>query len=74
MWGLFTGVMFLGTFRLNRAPASCLWHAEQFFFPGWPYGPILTGAGAGFKHFHRLEGTAYCGFSAIYAGLAPSSE
>ena len=67
MWGLFTGVMFVGTLRLNRALQVVFATLTLLFF-------LLaigdyTGAGAGFKHFTGYEGI-FCGFSAIYAGLA----
>jgi succinate-acetate transporter protein len=67
MWGLFTAVLFLGTFRLNRALQVVFGTLTILFF-------LLamgdyTGAGAGFKHVTGYEGLV-CGFSAIYAGLA----
>jgi len=67
MWGLFTGVMFIGTLRLNRALQVVFATLTILFF-------LLaigdyTGAGAGFKHFTGYEGI-FCGFSANYAGLA----
>jgi uncharacterized protein len=67
MWGLFTAVMFIGTLRLNRALQVVFGTLAVLFF-------LLaigdyTGASAGFKHFTGYEGI-FCGFSAIYAGLA----
>jgi len=67
MWGLFTGVMFLGTLRLNRALQFVFLSLTVLFF-------LLaigdyTGAGPGFKHFAGYEGIV-CGFSAVYTGLA----
>ena len=67
MWGLFTAVMFLGTFRLNRALQVVFGTLTVLFF-------LLaigdaTGAGAGFKHATGFEGLL-CGFAAIYTGLA----
>ena len=67
MWGLFTGVMFLGTLRLNRALQFVFLSLTVLFF-------LLaigdyTGAGPGFKHFTGYEGIV-CGFSAVYTGLA----
>jgi uncharacterized protein len=67
MWGLFTGVMFLGTLRLSVALQVVFGTLTILFF-------LLalgdyTGAGAGFKHFTGYEGIV-CGFSAIYTGLA----
>ena len=67
MWGLFTGVMFLGTFRLNRALQVVFGTLTILFFL-LAFGDY-TGAGAGFKHFTGYEGLV-CGFSAIYTGLA----
>ena len=67
VWGLFTGVMFLGTFRLSRALQVVFGTLTVLFF-------LLaigdyTGAGTGFKHFTGYEGLV-CGFAAMYTGLA----
>ena len=67
MWGLFTGVMFIATLRLNRALQVVFATLTILFF-------LLaigdyTNANAGFKHFTGYVGI-FCGFSAIYAGLA----
>src|SRR5947207_14556461 len=67
MWGLFTAVMFVGTLRLNRALQVVFASLTVLFF-------LLdirdfTAASAGFKHATGYEGI-FCGFSAIYAGLA----
>jgi uncharacterized protein len=67
MWGLFTAVMFIGTLRLNRALQIVFATLAILFF-------LLAigdfaGAGSGFRHFTGYEGI-FCGFSAIYAGLA----
>jgi succinate-acetate transporter protein len=67
MWGLFTAVMFVGTLRLNRALQIVFATLAILFF-------LLaycdfTAASPGFKHFTGYEGI-FCGFSAIYAGLA----
>ena len=67
MWGLFTGVMFLGTLRLNRALQVVFGTLTILFFL-LAYGDY-SGAGAGFKHFTGYEGLV-CGFSAVYTGLA----
>jgi len=67
MWGLFTAVMFVGTFRLNRALQFVFGTLTVLFFL-LAFGDY-TGAGAGFKHFTGYEGII-CGFSAIYTGLA----
>ena len=67
IWGLFTAVMFLGTFRLNRALQFIFGTLTVLFFL-LAFGDF-TGAGAGFKHLTGYEGIV-CGFAAIYAGLA----
>ena len=67
IWGLFTAVLFLGTFRLNRALQIVFGTLTILFFL-LAFGDY-TGAGAGFKHFTGYEGLL-CGFAAIYTGLA----
>src|SRR6266513_5962235 len=67
MWGLFTGVMFLGTLRLNRALQVVFGTLTILFFM-LAIGDF-TAASAGFKHTTGYEGIV-CGFSAFYAGLA----
>jgi len=67
MWGLFTAVMFLGTLRLNRALQVVFATLTILFFM-LAIGDF-TGAGEGFTHATGYEGI-FCGFSAIYAGLA----
>jgi uncharacterized protein len=67
MWGLFTAVMFVGTLRLNRALQVVFATLAILFFL-LAYGDY-TNASAGFKHLTGYEGI-FCGFSAIYAGLA----
>ncbi len=67
MWGLFTAVMFLGTLRLNRALQVVFGTLTILFFM-LSIGDF-TGASPGFKHLTGYEGI-FCGFSAIYAGLA----
>jgi len=67
MWGLFTGVMFVGTFRLSVALQVVFGTLTILFF-------LLAYAhfakpGEGFEHFAGYEGLV-CGFSAIYTGLA----
>jgi succinate-acetate transporter protein len=75
MWGIFTAVMFLGTFRLNRALQFVFGTLTiLFFLLAWEHfyaieWPGMGGASADFKHFTGYEGIV-CGFSAIYAGLA----
>jgi hypothetical protein len=67
MWGLFTAVMFLGTFRLSRALQVVFGTLTVLFFL-LAIGDF-TSANADFKHFTGYEGLL-CGFSAIYTGLA----
>jgi uncharacterized protein len=67
MWGLFTAVLFIATFRLHVAGQVVFGSLTILFF-------LLaigdyTNASAGFKHFTGWEGI-FCGFSAIYTGLA----
>ncbi len=67
MWGLFTAFMFLGTLRLNRALQVVFGTLTVLFFM-LAIGDF-TGASEGFRHATGYEGI-FCGFSAIYAGLA----
>jgi succinate-acetate transporter protein len=67
IWGLFTGVMFIGTLRLNRALQFVFLSLTILFFL-LAYGEV-GGVGAGFKHFTGYEGII-CGLSAMYTGLA----
>jgi succinate-acetate transporter protein len=67
MWGLFTAVMFVGTLRLHVAGQVVFGSLTILFFL-LAVGDFI-GAGPGFKHFTGYEGI-FCGFSAIYAGLA----
>lgn len=67
LWGVFTAVMFVGTFRLNRALQFVFGTLTVLFFL-LAYGDA-TGAGPDFKHFTGYEGLV-CGFAAIYTGLA----
>jgi uncharacterized protein len=67
LWGLFTAVMFVGTLRLNRALQVVFGTLTILFFL-LAFGDF-TGASPGFKHATGYEGI-FCGFSAIYAGLA----
>ncbi|HEX4349670.1 MAG TPA: acetate uptake transporter [Verrucomicrobiae bacterium] len=66
-WGLFTAVMFVGTFHLNRALQFIFGTLAILFF-------LLaigdyTAASPGFKHATGCEGIV-CGVAAIYTGLA----
>ena len=67
MWGLFTAVMFLGTLRLNRALQVVFATLTILFFM-LAIGDFAD-ASPGFRHLTGYEGI-FCGFSAIYAGLA----
>jgi len=67
LWGIFTAVMFLGTFRLNRALQFVFGTLTVLFFM-LAYGDYAD-AGVGFKHLTGYEGVV-CGFAAIYTGLA----
>ena len=67
MWGLFTAVMFIATLRINRALQVVFATLTILFFL-LAFGDY-TDASAAFKHFTGYEGI-FCGFSAIYAGLA----
>jgi hypothetical protein len=67
MWGLFTAVMFIGTWRLHVAGQVVFGSLTILFFL-LAIGYFIN-AGADFKHFTGYEGI-FCGFSAIYAGLA----
>ena len=67
MWGLFTAVMFIGTFRLHVAGEIVFGSLTILFFL-LAIGDF-TNAGPDFKHFTGYEGI-FCGLSAIYAGLA----
>lgn len=67
LWGLFTAVMFVGTFRLSRALQLVFGTLTLLFF-------LLaigdyTAASPEFKHATGWEGVI-CGLSAIYTGLA----
>jgi len=67
VWGIFTAVMFLGTFRLNRALQVIFGTLTILFFL-LAIGDF-TSASAGFKHVTGWEGVV-CGLAAIYTGLA----
>jgi succinate-acetate transporter protein len=67
MWGLFTAAMFIGTLRLHVAGQIVFGSLTILFFL-LAIGDF-TNAAPGFKQFTGYEGI-FCGFSAIYAGLA----
>lgn len=66
LWGLFTGGMFFGTLRLNRALQLVFGTLIVLFF-------LLAGAefsgNTGLAHFAGYEGIV-CGLLAMYTGLA----
>jgi succinate-acetate transporter protein len=66
VWGLFTGVMFFGTLRLNRSLQLVFGTLTLLFF-------LLAGAefsgNSGLAHFAGYEGIV-CGLLAMYSGLA----
>jgi uncharacterized protein len=67
MWGLFTAVMFIGTWRLNRALQFVFASLTLLFFLlAWG---DYSQASPGFKHFTGWEGVV-CGLAAVYTGLA----
>jgi uncharacterized protein len=67
MWGLFTFVMFIGTLRLHLAGQIVFGSLTVLFFL-LAIGDYFD-ASAEFRHVTGYEGI-FCGFSAIYAGLA----
>jgi hypothetical protein len=66
MWGLFTAVLFLGTLRLNRALQVVFGSLVVLFFL------LAAGDATGNKTISLIAGWEglFCGFSAIYTGLA----
>ena len=69
MWGLFTAVMFIGTFRLNRALQVVFGTLTVLFALLACEHFNSANVSTGFKHFTGFEGLL-CGFAAIYTGLA----
>src|SRR5881227_413863 len=67
IWGVFTAVMFVGTLRLNLALQVVFGSLAILFFL-LAIGDFINAA-PGFRQFTGYEGI-FCGFSAIYAGLA----
>ncbi len=66
MWGIFTGVMFIGTLKLNKALQFVFASLTILFFL------LAIGDATGstaIKHLAGYEGIV-CGFSAIYTALA----
>ena len=66
MWGIFTGVMFIGTLKLNRALQVVFASLTILFFL------LAIGDGTGSVVITRIAGIEgiFCGLSAIYAALA----
>ena len=66
MWGLFTFIMFIGTLKLNKALQVVFFTLALLFFllaaADWSGNESIT-------RFAGWEGI-FCGFSAIYTGLA----
>ncbi|HQH11459.1 MAG TPA: acetate uptake transporter, partial [Candidatus Sumerlaeota bacterium] len=66
MWGIFTGLMFIGTLKLNRALQFVFASLTILFFL------LAIGDATGnvsIKHFAGYEGII-CGASAIYTAIA----
>jgi len=66
MWGLFTGVMFIGTLKLNRATQVVFASLTILFFL------LAIGDATGSVVVTRIAGIEgiFCGLSAMYAALA----
>lgn len=66
MWGIFTGVLFIGTLKLNRALQVVFATLTVLFFL------LATGDATGNTTIARIAGFEgiLCGLSAIYAALA----
>lgn len=66
MWGVFTGVLFVGTLKMNRALQVVFGSLTVLFF-------LLAAGDATGNHIIKIiagyEGI-FCGISALYAGLA----
>ena len=69
VWGIFTGVMFLGTIRLSAALQFVFATLTILFFLLAYKDHLGAAASPGFGHAIGYEGLV-CGFSAIYTGLA----
>ncbi|HVU39203.1 MAG TPA: acetate uptake transporter [Opitutales bacterium] len=67
LWGLFTGVLFIGTLRLSRALQVVFLSLTILFFM-LAYGKFYPG-NESFEHLTGFEGI-FCGLSAMYTGLA----
>jgi succinate-acetate transporter protein len=66
MWGLFTAIMFVGTFKLSRALQVVFGSLTVLFFL---LVAVKLSENPSLEHFTGFEGI-FCGLSAIYTGLA----
>ena len=66
IWGLFTAVMFIGTFKLNRALQVVFGSLTVLFFL---LVAVKLGKNEELEHFTGYEGI-FCGLAAIYTRLA----
>jgi hypothetical protein len=66
MWGIFTAVMFIGTFRLSRALQVVFGSLTVLFFL---LVAVKLGENEALEHFTGYEGI-FCGLAAVYTGLA----
>jgi len=66
LWGVFTAVMFVGTFKLSRALQFVFGSLTVLFFL---LVAVKLGENPTLEHFTGYEGII-CGLSAIYTGLA----
>ena len=66
MWGIFTGIMFIATLKLNRALQFIFGSLTVLFFL------LAIGDLSGSSEVTRFAGIEgiICGFSAVYTGLA----
>ncbi len=66
MWGIFTGMMFFGTLKTNRALQTVFLSLTVLFFL------LAIAVATGDKTIHTIAGYEgiFCGFSAIYTALA----
>jgi succinate-acetate transporter protein len=66
MWGIFTAVMFVGTFRISRALQVVFGSLTVLFFL---LVAVKLGENEALEHFTGYEGI-FCGMAAVYTGLA----
>jgi len=69
MWGIFTGVLLIGTFKLNRALQFVFASLTILFFLLAYEHSMGSAMAPGFKSMIGYEGII-CGLSAIYTGMA----